>query len=959
MSGDSKGENGPSEATPMATLVEGAAKEGTIDSLDVGPVDLVLKCTKGLFQGRFIYVNRTPQGEVFGSDRSSNEITMYIENANLSLKHAEIKYVERNQNYFLKDAQSDDGTFVKVQGGRRLPIRPSQRLTVDGHEFEIITGDPFTEEAALRHWLIAHRLNTEHFESILSARGLTLLPAIETLFTGWDTSFATPTKKPSDTTTTTTTSSSTEEGSSTATTAGAASEAGSTTTTTSTSDASVEMQQEVLGQMTARERALLRVALKEIRHFMPHPADSEGSDEDVSKRSAWGHSLKLRSVETDQVYGELFMKGGSIGGTGGLPSYAFSPTAARPPPTTPPLPDLPQPQSEPSPIPSPNRTDPASVEEPAEPQDPVSTDDEPVAEADAAAPPAQQPNNVAVKGAMAGAGGAATAEGGEAVATTDSNGGQTAPTSDAPAPAPGGEEGEAKLKEPAAIITPNDVGANGPTAASPIPSDGPSSSTSSGGDAPAPPDDDEAVVASEDACPADEWEGGPDELDKPQLCLPVVVGPEAHEPFGGWGQSEAGQLVSEEGASGSSKGRVKKMGDNFLRRVRAWIDAQDKDGTITLGNLDVPSKLLAVSFQHGSYDVCLWRCPPAQQIEEPADCWVRLLPSQLHCLRPGDIFKIGSLEFTVLRFNTGIGGEIGFRATMEDEEIALQELDVSDRRHASFFAVYDGHGGRDCAEYVRRHLHLNFIERIQRAGGLDGSTNVHKDIVDAIKYAFLKTDSDFLHRVSSGPAHTGSGCAAVCVVVVGGHIWCANCGDSRAVLCRAGQALNLSHDHKPDRVDEHKRIEAAGGFVSYRRVLGRLAVSRAFGDYDYKCIPKRSVDDPNNDEGPAGPLVISEPEIRHEKATSQDEFVLLACDGLFDVFSSQEAVQFVRTRLAEMPRNEQDPHRVVQDLIHEAIHNRRSRDNVTAILLTFKRYIHSHPPQHQTSSSNPSNTQAH
>jgi len=142
--------------------------------------------------------------------------------------------------------------------------------------------------------------------------------------------------------------------------------------------------------------------------------------------------------------------------------------------------------------------------------------------------------------------------------------------------------------------------------------------------------------------------------------------------------------------------------------------------------------------------------------------------------------------------------------------------------------------------------------------------------------------------------------------------------------------VQLSLDHKPDRDDEAQRIEAAGGFVSFRRVLGRLAVSRAFGDEEYKYMPDR---------GNAKPLVIADPEIRVEQLTPQDEFLFMACDGLFDVFSSQEAVEFMHSRLASMPSNEQDPQRAVQDIVHEAIHERRSRDNVTALLVTFKRAV--------------------
>lgn len=96
------------------------------------------------------------------------------------------------------------------------------------------------------------------------------------------------------------------------------------------------------------------------------------------------------------------------------------------------------------------------------------------------------------------------------------------------------------------------------------------------------------------------------------------------------------------------------------------------------------------------------------------------------------------------------------------------------------------------------------------------------------------------------------------------------------------------------REDEIRRIEGSGGFIKSRRVLGRLAVSRAFGDIEYKNVGTGKP-----------PLVTADPEIRIEKLTPADEFLLLACDGLFDVFTSQEAVNFVRRRLATMPPGEQ------------------------------------------------------
>eukprot|EP00916_Digyalum_oweni_P020299 GHVL01033837.1.p1 GENE.GHVL01033837.1~~GHVL01033837.1.p1 ORF type:complete len:511 (-),score=77.15 GHVL01033837.1:1011-2543(-) len=372
---------------------------------------------------------------------------------------------------------------------------------------------------------------------------------------------------------------------------------------------------------------------------------------------------------------------------------------------------------------------------------------------------------------------------------------------------------------------------------------------------------------------------------------------------------------------------VKECGRNLTRQIIFEARTQIASSAMNnyLGELSSAVELV-VEFHHGRH------CLKVGNSLEEHSVWLKLADS--HRLLPGDAFRIGNLEFTVLRFNTGVGGERGLRQTMEDEEICQQHIELCPGQYSSYFAVYDGHGGRECAAFVQNVLHKNLTSRI-KAALLPVAPTHYTDISEkcvaivplCLRLAFKDTDDSFLLKMDA--KSNSCGCAAVVVVVIGNHVWCANCGDSRAVLCRGGKALQLSRDHRPTELDEKKRIEDAGGFVSYSRVLGRLAVSRAFGDYDYKQhVP------PHND-----PLVISEPEIRSTSLTDNDEFLLLACDGLFDVFETQEAVTFVRERLAAMPDGEQEPQRVVKQLLYEAIGKRKSRDNVTAIIVTLKRCI--------------------
>merc|ERR1719254_105539 len=128
-----------------------------MDQIDSGPVDYVVKCTEGLFSGRFIYVNRTPQGELFGSDKSSKDITMYIENAQLSPKHTEIKFNDQTYQYFLRDFASHDGTWVRIRWNRSIEIAPGQELKIGETLVDVKEGRRFLPEEEVKQWLTAYQ----------------------------------------------------------------------------------------------------------------------------------------------------------------------------------------------------------------------------------------------------------------------------------------------------------------------------------------------------------------------------------------------------------------------------------------------------------------------------------------------------------------------------------------------------------------------------------------------------------------------------------------------------------------------------------------------------------------------------------------------------------------------------------------------------------------------------------
>jgi serine/threonine protein phosphatase PrpC len=133
-----------------------------------------------------------------------------------------------------------------------------------------------------------------------------------------------------------------------------------------------------------------------------------------------------------------------------------------------------------------------------------------------------------------------------------------------------------------------------------------------------------------------------------------------------------------------------------------------------------------------------------------------------------------------------------------------------------------------------------------------------------------------------------AGCTATCVLITPTEIYCSNAGDSRTVLSKSKTAVDMSVDHKPDDVNERKRIYNANGFVEDGRVNGMLALSRALGDFEYKSNTMLKARDQ---------AVTAFPDIKVVPLTNDCQFILLACDGLWDVKTSDEAIEWVHTRI--------------------------------------------------------------
>ncbi|EAS31660.3 protein phosphatase 2C [Coccidioides immitis RS] len=274
----------------------------------------------------------------------------------------------------------------------------------------------------------------------------------------------------------------------------------------------------------------------------------------------------------------------------------------------------------------------------------------------------------------------------------------------------------------------------------------------------------------------------------------------------------------------------------------------------------------------------------------------------------------------------GLSAMQGWRISMEDAHSAVLDLQAKylakdhhptdPSKRLSFFGVYDGHGGEQMALYAGKN-----VSRIVT----NQETFARGDIEQALKDGYLATDRAILEDPNY--EEEVSGCTAAVAIVSKDKIRVANAGDSRSVLGVKGRAKPLSFDHKPQNEGEKARISAAGGFVDFGRVNGNLALSRALGDFEFKKSPDLS---------PEQQIVTAYPDVTTHEITEDDEFLVIACDGIWDCQSSQAVVEFVRRGIAA----KQELHRICENLMDNCLASNSETggvgcDNMTMIIVGF------------------------
>lgn len=316
-------------------------------------------------------------------------------------------------------------------------------------------------------------------------------------------------------------------------------------------------------------------------------------------------------------------------------------------------------------------------------------------------------------------------------------------------------------------------------------------------------------------------------------------------------------------------------------------------------------------------------------------------------------------ENNKIRF--GSCGMQGWRKRMEDAHI--NDISQCNGRF-EIFAVFDGHGGKEVAQFAKEKFTNEFINSpklkindvrsaiIETFLKMDDLMRESAGKALLLQFAKKSKEEDDLQDKKSGNSNTQgqiintllgnrldsdialmTGCTAcVCIIdQLDKKIYFANAGDSRAVLCKGKKAYRMTLDHKPDLEVEKNRITNANGWIAEGRVKGNLNLSRGFGDLEYKNDPKLK---------PEEQMITAYPDVVVEDLTSDDEFIILGCDGIWDCLQDQDACEIVKEKIYDKNiKLSSILEKMMDDICAKDIYSETGVgcDNMTCIVVEFKK----------------------
>ena len=233
------------------------------------------------------------------------------------------------------------------------------------------------------------------------------------------------------------------------------------------------------------------------------------------------------------------------------------------------------------------------------------------------------------------------------------------------------------------------------------------------------------------------------------------------------------------------------------------------------------------------------------------------------------------------------------------------------------FCVFDGHGGELAVSLAQQHLPSKITSSKEWESG---------ETVQAIINAFQSVDTHILNEAGEAPE---SGAAATIAVIRSNILYVANVGDCAAFLCRQGVALEVTTLHRATNQKEQLRVQNCGGRIENDRLVHpvwngkmvNLAVTRALGAAFFKL---------DKYHGTASG-VSSEPDVFQVVLRSDDEFILIASDGFWDVVTPKSAITFVRNLISSQQK---DCDFITKELVAMALAH-GSNDNITVLFVSF------------------------
>jgi protein phosphatase 1A len=298
----------------------------------------------------------------------------------------------------------------------------------------------------------------------------------------------------------------------------------------------------------------------------------------------------------------------------------------------------------------------------------------------------------------------------------------------------------------------------------------------------------------------------------------------------------------------------------------------------------------------------------------------------------------------------GAAETMGPRETMEDAWLVKENL----KSGLLYASVFDGHGGASSAIFLKHALFDTLKKKMKQKGNnknvfIQDSEEVSRvTSLGSLQEIFKLTDGALIDHIATlGDPECWSGSTATICFIDERQIICANVGDSAAVIGRKGKPFIITKEHRPNARtktgrDEIERIAMAGGWVTQERVCGILAVSRAFGDYEFKGGRSELLDEFRYDGNSQAanftlhsPPVIALPHVYELSRTIDDEFIIIATDGIWDVMNGSQAVTFVRSKLKSDSTLSMTE--IADALVCRALRY-RTQDNIACIIIDLRQF---------------------